>query len=188
MKWVCVLLVGAATMAGASSAPKEDTPAGSHPDREYVEKKTDKDGYELLVRVPRKSLAGHPVEAELTLANRGQEHRLIAYQRHLYRDFQVEMSDKQGKPVPLTRLGTLRIGPKLTEESYEPEKLPPGKAHRLKLNLALLFDLTVPGTYQLKVGKAYDFLKDKQTWMEVEGVEFEILEQPLEATTTTAPA
>jgi hypothetical protein len=65
--------------------------------------------------------------------------------------------------------------------------LPAGETVIIRANLAQLYDLTVPGKYNLKVATNPDFWPKEVGKVEIDPVEFKVLSASPTAT-TTAPA
>jgi hypothetical protein len=96
-----------------------------------------------------------------------------------YSEVKVTVWDAQRKPVPYTRFGKVASGDGPGRGSMAFIDLGPGKSRTVTLNLARMFDLTIPGQYSASVrwtlneDKAADELID----LRLEKLAFKIAEE-----------
>jgi hypothetical protein len=133
----------------------------------------------LSVTLPKVSIAGERVNIELSLENKGEEDILYA-SISKYRDYELQVYDEKKKEVPMTRFGTLAIGADHGERwKFNQKKLASNKRLSSVVDLARLFDLTLPGEYTLNVKRVVnENLLGKEMALEVKGVLFTISEAP----------
>ena len=118
------------------------------------------DGCKLEVELPNAPEAGSPVCVRAKIINTGKVPLLVVWQKQAALPFDVVLK-ADGKPVPLTRYGVKRIAPtermdqlRLLHGSTRGSHLKPGESHEEEIpNLALYYDLTVPGEYDLTVSR-----------------------------------
>lgn len=118
------------------------------------------DGCTMEVELPNSPEAGSPVRVRVKITNTGKVPVAVMRESREPLPFDLEL-ETGGKPVPLTRYGVKRIAPtELLDQirkaigSGRLGKLEPGKTTELDLpNLALFYDLTVQGDYDLTISR-----------------------------------
>ena len=116
------------------------------------------DGCKMDVELPNAPEAGSPVRVRVKITNTGKVPLLVEWEKQAALHFDLELTTG-GKPVPLTRYGVKKIAPtelldqlRLSIGSFRGTTLGPGETwERDTRNLALFYDLTVPGDYDLIV-------------------------------------
>jgi hypothetical protein len=84
------------------------------------------------------------------------------YYDHYYAEwsFDVEAFDAKGKRVPLTRYGTSvhrHYSPRPNAMAGHGKQLDPGQSYGIDFDVQRIFDLSIPGTYTLKVRNSDGF-------------------------------
>lgn len=124
------------------------------------------DGCKMEVELPKEPAAGSPVRIRATITNTGKVPVLVTWETNEPLPFDLELKTGGG-PVPLTRYGVKKIAPtdlldqlQQLRGSIRQRKLEPGATKVLDLpNLALFYDLTVPGEYELTVSHSVEIGK-----------------------------
>lgn len=107
----------------------------------------------LSISLPLQAAVGKSVPLKMTITNQKTRPVKYGYRAEL-RAFRMAVTDKAGKPVPLTRWGKIWLGqPRWLEERfrYIIEELSPGQSITDEANLSRYFDLTIIGEYVLTV-------------------------------------
>lgn len=120
----------------------------------------EKDGCKIEVDFPKVSAVGSRVRVCTRITNIGNTPVLMSRARNKPLPFDLELK-AGGNAVPLTRYGVKKIAPtelrdqlQLLDGSVRQWTLEPGETQDLDLpNLALYYDLTVPGEYDLSISK-----------------------------------
>ena len=118
------------------------------------------DGCTMEVELPKAPEAGSPVRVRVKITNTGKVPVVVRWAKQAALHFDLELTTG-AKPVPLTRYGVKKIAPtelldqlSLSNGSIWGTWLRPGGTwERDSPNLALYYDLTVPGEYVLAVSK-----------------------------------
>jgi hypothetical protein len=148
------------TQAEATDPTKNEIPsAEKNGDRFQETSSPEHDGVRLTVRVPKDVTAGTPLTIDVKIANSGKSPVIIDWDTTEPMMVEVAVTTKDGKPVPFTQYGRKKIAPtelvdqlKKIKGSLREVKVVPGKKRRLSVaNLALFYDLTLPGEYELTV-------------------------------------
>jgi len=178
---VCGAFLWPAATGGESPTDAEAKQQDAPNERTVVES-----GIELKIAADTEGPAGGPVELTVVLTNRGEKpvyHYHIAY----YNDFTFEVKDRKGQPVPFTTFGkgvqgSGWIGSRTTQ------RLDPGESYSVRFNLARMFDLSMPGKYEVGVGKKMilDPRTGEEMPLKVGGLRITLTEPPL--THTQGPA
>ncbi|MCI0682353.1 MAG: hypothetical protein L0Y71_09630 [Gemmataceae bacterium] len=145
-----------------------------------VRDKTRQQGVELIASMRAETIAGSHLLLRLELDNQGTKD--MGYVRYFpkYRDVVLAVHDSTGKAVPLTRFGKFVYGAGRGEGSAATPRLKPGKSHIMNLNLARVFDLTIPGEYTLTV-RWYVSSRQVDTEgvdLRIEKLRFRIVDEP----------
>jgi hypothetical protein len=134
-----------------------------------VERKvTDKD-IGMLASLPEKSVAGAAVDLKITFHNWRQKDTSILASVITAANFELQVLDSKGQPVPFTRYGKQAENIRKAGGSAAPVPLPAGKDQEFHLNLARLFDLTLEGDYTLNVRRELEGLS-----LKIDGLPFSI--------------
>ncbi len=187
MRYVSIVVAFCMVGAGILLAEKKKTvkvPIPKVPKvlKEYTVKKNLKNNVEMALKIRPKQVAGYPIMLEISVTNRGGK-----VVRHgptvLYRDFRINiLQQPSGKEVPFTRFGQQRCAKEKPTvfTLFSPQPIKPGESYSATLNLSLLFDLTLPGTYTAKVEtEVYSSSlgkKGTEFTLEVTGLEFKVSE------------
>lgn len=119
-------------------------------------------GCKMEVELPKEPAAGSHVRVRTRLTNAGKQPMLVTWETNKPLPFDLELKTSTGKQVPLTRYGVKKIAPTDRFDQMSAHLggsirqcvLSPGETKELNLpNLALFYDLTVPGEYDLAVSK-----------------------------------
>ena len=140
---------------GAVAEPKKSGDAEVEANSPEVE------GVRLNILAPKLTGAGSAVPLHANVLNAGKDDALISWETSEPMMVQVTLSDGRGKPVPFTAFGKKKIDPtdpidqlNKLKGSIRSLKVPPGGASDVSvLNLALYYDLTLPGDYSLVVSR-----------------------------------
>jgi hypothetical protein len=136
-----------------------------------VEKKVTEKGIGMLASVPEKSVAGAAVDLKITFQNRRQQGISILAGIITAANFELQVLDSKGQPVPLTRFGKQAENIRKAGSSAAPIPVAAGKDQEFHVNLARLFDLTLEGDYTLNVRRVVEGVS-----LKIEGLPFSIQE------------
>ena len=119
-----------------------------------AEASADHAGVRLHAKVTAPCIAGSTIQVTMSLSNNS--NRSVSYGLiNCYYDFDIQVTDAEGRAVPLTRFGNSRIGGNGGQFGsafkYNMKELKPGASYRIELNLGRLFDVSVAGTYSLRI-------------------------------------
>jgi len=170
----------AAVLIAAAPATREGRPPAS------VRTEAVKNGVRLTLATPQAGRAGQPRIVKVTLRNEGKD--LVEYgslQRPRYVDFQVRMKAElirlqmASGDVPLTRYGKrirANVERPLDAHLWTPVKVKPGQESVAYLNLGLLYDLSLPGKYEVSVATIFMRGGDRSKAFTIEatGLKFEL--------------
>ncbi len=167
-------VIAAAALVGCASTKNSgDAPVA----RKLVVKKK----IEMLLSMERSVKADEPMILAVSLRNVGQEPVGYGPADAGYRDFRI-LVKAEGKLVPLTRFGN-RSRVEVIPTDYGrfiPLLLKPGTESVIYVNLGLLYDLTVPGKYEVSAATTMfppGAPKDGSDFViEVTGLKFEVKE------------
>jgi len=118
----------------------------------WATKKVTREAVELSVEADGQSFAGGPLVVRITIRNSGKD-KLKHVEPGIYQVFTFRVVDQDGTPVPMTRFGQKKLVGRGT--GGKTRTLPPGSYYATVYNLSRLFDLTVPGSYCLRVSKGF---------------------------------
>lgn len=106
---------------------------------------------EFSVDLPKKSVAGNSLDMIVQLKNQSKEE--IGFYNSTFRSLRLKVIDAKGVPVPLTRYGQRTLGDSdaSAEAGRRTKFVAPGKSISETVNLARLFDLSVPGEYKVSL-------------------------------------
>jgi hypothetical protein len=106
---------------------------------------------EFSIALPKKSLAGNGLDLVVALKNQSKEE--VGFYNGTFRSLSLKMVDAKGAPVNLTRFGERTIGESAAkaEGGRRTIFVAPGKSITETINLARLFDLSVPGDYKVSL-------------------------------------
>ncbi len=115
-----------------------------------VKRSMQSQGVDLNVVVDVEYVAGKNADCRIEIRNRSDK-TLVYFYGSSYRDFYMELVDADRRPVPRTRFGS-RLGTRRDRSSGRATReLKAGESRTEDINLARVFDLSVPGKYTLSV-------------------------------------
>jgi len=135
-----------------------------------VEKKVVFKGFAMTASLPEKSIAGSAIKLRIKLENQGKEEAIwISFLQ--YSDYDLKVLNAKGEPVGNTQFGK-SVGGGIASKTGSGlmVRLAPGKEMEQSINLARIFDLTVPGQYTLEAVFGPD--------LKIENITFEVTEEP----------
>jgi hypothetical protein len=140
-----------------------------------------KDDVEMAVSVPCTQPAGEPCYAVVTVTNHANHAVVYGFANSPYHDCSVIVRGRDtAKEMPLTAYGkSVRAKDGESRKSSE-SVLSPGQTVLMRFNLCLLYDLTVPGPYDVSISEFF-ISKEKPDWskpLTVKGAEFNITQPP----------
>ena len=139
----------------AASAPP---PGGGTPAKANEAASPRTDGLVLTGAVPPSTPAGSPVAVRVTIENQGTAEGTLDIEHAAPISFDVAVTTKDGAAVPLTRYGSEVLAPMAAAFRRADcilFKVKPGESFKLSVpNLALYYDLTLPGEYLVVVSRA----------------------------------
>ncbi len=151
------------TQAEAKDPTKNEVPPPEEKDERFEEASSaEQDGVRLTVRVLKALTAGSTVRIDVKVANSGKAPVVFGWDSRVPLLIEVALTTKDGKPVPFTLYGQKTIAPTDLRDqlaalrgSYHQAKVSPGEKRGLSVaNLALFYDLTLPGEYLVTVSKS----------------------------------
>lgn len=170
---IAVMITAAALVGSPSTKKSEDDPIA----RKLVVKKK----VEMLLTMQRSAKAGEPMILAASLRNVGQEPVGYGPVDAGYKDFRI-LVKAEGKLVPLTRFGKRSGVTTIPTEFrlFTPLLLKPGTEAVIYVNLGLLYDLTLPGKYEISAATTMyppGAPKNSSEFVvEVTGLKFEVKE------------
>ncbi len=124
-----------------------------------TEASVEHEGVRLHAKVTAPCVAGRAIQVAMSLSNNSKKKIAFGHITYYY-NFDLQMTDAMGKAVPLTRFGQSKIGGDGGQFGmifkYSRRELAPGASYRIELNLNRLFDLSVAGTYTLRIRRRVD--------------------------------
>jgi hypothetical protein len=150
-----LLAVSSAVTAGPQSVKLEETPAKTYNEATSPQKR----GMHLTVRVPKTIDAGLPVPVQVKIVNNGNLHATFYWDTKEPITADIKVTTKDGKQVPFTLYGRKMIAPTELLDVLDKaggairgRHVHPGQSRDLSMsNLALFYDLTLPGEYVITV-------------------------------------
>ncbi|MCD4824707.1 MAG: hypothetical protein K8S55_08870 [Phycisphaerae bacterium] len=151
-------------------------------------KKNRRNNVEMTLDVARVNVAGIGMNLAVSLTNKSQKVVKYGPTDGSYRDFIINVKDLGGKAVPLTRFGKKWLARKRKHgfKKFNPKPIKPGETATITFNLSLLFDLTLPGTYRVTVATEVYPLTSAAFTINVEEVEFKVIEPSIIPVKTVA--
>lgn len=151
---VAFLIAAAWSAAPSGGGRAEDVPRPKWNPETVAGDQKEADDVQLAAEMPKRVAAGMPVPLWVEVANNRREEVWFGHNRSSRWPVTVEVETRDGKPVPLTRYGGTeskepRVG------SFQRYTVQPGKSRSdigVK-NLALVYDLTLPGQYRARVSR-----------------------------------
>jgi hypothetical protein len=159
---VALLLLGLTGPVVVSDAAEKKAEA-----MKTVEKRVTEKGIEMLASLPEKSSAGAAIDIKITFQNRRQKDIGFLEGVNMAANYEIQVLDSNGQPVPSTRFGKRAENIRKAGSSAVVIQLPPGKNQEFHLNLARLFDLTLEGDYTLNIGRTLEGVS-----LKIEGLPF----------------
>ncbi|MCI0682351.1 MAG: hypothetical protein L0Y71_09620 [Gemmataceae bacterium] len=145
-----------------------------------VEMKTVHERLVMVGAMPEASSAGSEVFVKVDVKNQRNEDMRYVHRHSSYLDIGLAVHDVHGKAVPLTRFGQWAYGAARDGGSASLPLLKPEKQVVVHLNLARVFDLSLPGEYSLSV--TWYFVQDQPprngVYLRIEKLRFRIVEEP----------
>lgn len=154
---LALLLVGTSlTLLLPPSAASAPPPGGGTPVKANESVSPRIDGFVLSGAVTPSTPAGSPVAVRVTVENQGTAQGALVLEHDAPIPFDVKVTTKDGAAVPLTRYGA-KVFARMAMPGRSDcimAKVKPGEPAKLSVpNLALYYDLTLPGEYLVVVGK-----------------------------------
>lgn len=149
---------------------------------EQAERAVLKNGVEMTVQVNKNNIVSQPLAMKISLTNLSDETISHGHIRG-YDDYDVVVLDSFGMQVPLTRYGKNCVASKEGGKLAIAD-LQPGWMYSITLNLQRLFDLTIPGKYQVSISKRINPFRPLEYVIDVPDLEFFVLEETIVYTKT----
>lgn len=121
------------------------------------------------------SEAKGPIELKLGVTNRRKKEIRFFISR--FQDYRFIVVDAENKQVPLTRFGEAF---KRSEDGRRvPITVPAGESRETTVNLALIFDLSMPGEYRLSLTLRYREGFEAEIPLQIKDIPFTVPQSPL---------
>jgi hypothetical protein len=140
------------------------------------EKKVVQKDVVMTTSLPEEVIAGSAFNLKITVQNQSKA-QVVGRTMTKYWDFDLDLVDSKGKPVPFTRFGKMAYGDARKEGSGIDIEIAAGESMEVTLNIARVFDLTREGEYTLSLTRELQ-VAGQGIVLKIEEIKFKVVAGP----------